>query len=160
MFQGESQRAERQLKARFYARQRERAPCAATSGKRRSVAELQELANGAEAERLKREEEELARLKAEQRPRREAYLATLAADFDRCWQGIDEKAERGVASSYEEATRALVDLAEAYVLHANRGEFDARLNGFMARHGKRTAPVRRLKQAGLWRRGTTDQTGF
>jgi hypothetical protein len=151
LLQGESQQAERQLKARFYAWQRERAPCVTTSGKRRSVAELRELASEAEAERLKREAEELARLKAEQRRRREAYLATLAADFDRCWQDIDQKAERGIASAYEEATRALADLAEAYTLHANRGEFDARLHGFMERHGKRTALVRRLRQAGLWR---------
>jgi hypothetical protein len=139
LLQGESQLAERQLKARFYAWQRERAPCVTTSGKRRSVAELRELASEAEAERLKREAEELARLKAEQRRRREAYLATLAADFERCWQDIDQKAERGIASAYEEATRALADLAEAYTLHANRGEFDARLHGFMERHGKRTA---------------------
>jgi hypothetical protein len=151
LLQGESQLAERQLKARFYAWQRERAPCATASGKRRSVAELRALASEAEAERLKREAEELARLKAEQRRRREAYLATLAADFDRCWKDIDQNAERGVASAYEEATRALVDLAEAYTLRSNRSEFDARLHGFMERHGKRAALVRRLKQAGLWR---------
>jgi len=151
LLQGESHQAERQLKTRFFAWQRERVPRVAAFRKRRSVAELRELAKRAEAERLQREAEKLAQLKVERRRRREAYLATLAADFDRCWQGIDQKAERGIASSYEEATRALVDLAEAYTLHSSQGEFDARLHGFMERHGKRGALVRRLKQAGLWR---------
>ncbi|HYE34486.1 hypothetical protein [Methylocaldum sp.] len=151
LLQGHSQQAERQLKARFLAWQRERAPRSAAFRERRSVAELWKLAEGAKEIRLQRVAEELAQLKAEQRRRREAYLATLAADFDRCWCGIDQKAERGIASSYEEATRALVDLAEAYTIHASRGEFDARLHGFMERHGKRGALVRRLKEAELWR---------
>jgi hypothetical protein len=151
LLQGQSQQAERQLKARFLSWQREHAPRAAAFGERRSVAELRKLAEGAKEVRLQRVAEELALLKAEQRRRREAYLATLAADFDRCWRDIEQKAERGIASSYEEATRTLADLAEAYAIHANRSDFDARLSGFMERHGKRTALTRRLKQAGLWR---------
>lgn len=151
LLRGHSQQAERQLKARFLAWQRERAPRAAASGERRSVSELRKLAEDAKETRLQRVAEELARLKAEQRRRREAYLSTLAADFDRCWHDIDQKAERGIASSYEETTRALADLAEAYAIHASRSEFDARLLSFMERHGKRGALVRRLKQAGLWR---------
>jgi hypothetical protein len=151
LLQGQSQQAERQLKARFLSWQREHAPRAAAFGERRSVTELRKLAEGAKEVRLQRVAEELALLKAEQRRRREAYLATLAADFDRCWRDIEQKAERGIASSYEEATRTLADLAEAYAIHANRSDFDARLSGFMERHGKRTALTRRLKQAGLWR---------
>jgi hypothetical protein len=150
LLQGHSQQAERQLKARFLAWQRERSPRAAASGERRSVAELRKRAEGAKDIRLRELEERLALLEAEQRRRREAYLATLAADFDRCWNDIDQKVERGIAASYEEATRALVDLAEAYALQASRAEFDARLQGFMERHGRRQALVRRLKKAGVW----------
>ena len=70
----------------------------------------------------------------------------------RCWQTADKRAERGIASAYDEVNRALVELAEAYTLCASRADFDRRLAQFMVRHGKRVALVRRLAEAGLWKK--------
>ena len=75
----------------------------------------------------------------------------LAADFDLYWQAADELAERGIASAYDKVKRALVDLSEAYALCAARADFDRKLVEFMAQHGKRSALVRRLADAGLWK---------
>ena len=151
LLKGQSQQAERQLRSRFLAWQKERAPLAEGAKARRSVSELWRKAEVARETRLRRAEEELAQLKAEQRRRREARLTALAADFDSCWSAVDRTAERGTASAYQEATQALVDLSEAYALQASRAEFDAHFRGFAERHGRRTALVRRLKSAGLWR---------
>ncbi len=90
-------------------------------------------------------------VEAERQAKHETYLRTLAADFDRCWQVADKRAERGIASAYDEVKRALVELAEAYTLCASRSEFDRKLAQFMARNGKRGALVRRLVDAGLWK---------
>ena len=128
---------------------RGRAPCATASGNGAPLRNCGRLAS--EAERASNGSGRTRPIESGTAPAAGTYLATLAADFDRCWQDIDQKAERGIASAYEEATRALADLAEAYTLRSNRSEFDARLHGFMERHGKRTALVRRLRQAGLWR---------
>jgi len=98
------------------------------------VAELR--AHAKEAEKLRLE--------------REAYLLTLAADFDRHWNAINQHAERGTASGYDEAKRAIVDLADAYAFASDRNAFDKALRRFMIRHAKRGALVRRLVEAGLW----------
>ena len=151
LLKGQSQQAERQLRLRFLAWQKGRALQAERLKERRSVAELWKKAEVARKARLRRAEEELAQIKAEQRRRREAHLAVLAADFGSCWSAVDRMAEQGIASAYQEATQALADLSEAYDLHASRAEFDARFRGFAERHGRRAALVRRLKSAGLWR---------
>jgi hypothetical protein len=65
---------------------------------------------------------------------------------------ISKRAERGIASAYEEVKCALVDLSEAYTLCASRTDFERKLVQFMARHGKRSALVRRLADAGLWKK--------
>lgn len=151
LLQGHSPQAERTLKSLFLAWQRKHAPRVHSPRERRSVAELWKQAESVEEIRLQRLAEELALAKAEQRRRREAYLATLSTDFDRHWASAEQMAERGIASSYEQAMQILADLADAYRAHASRDEFDSLLRGFMERHGKRTALVRRLKNAGLWR---------
>lgn len=151
LLSGQSQQTERQLRARFLAWSKARAPQAAPAKALRPVAELWRQAETTQEARLRRAEEELALLKAEQRRRREARLATLATDFGSCWDALDKAAERGIASAYEEATRALADLTEAYARHGSPDEFEARFRRFAERHGRRTSLVRRLKAAGLWR---------
>ena len=103
---------------------------------------------------MRKQQEAVRRKKAEdeRQAKRKIYLCTLAADFDWCWQAADERAERGIASAYDEVKRALVDLAEAYTLCASRDDFDLKLAGFMARHGKRGALARRLSDAKLWKK--------
>ena len=38
------------------------------------------------------------------------YLRTVASDFDQWWRDADKRAERGIASAYDEVRRALVDI--------------------------------------------------
>ncbi|HUX25254.1 MAG TPA: hypothetical protein VMV87_11620 [Burkholderiales bacterium] len=149
---GNAQQAERRLKLRFLAWQREQRPTGEAEPRRRTVAELQKLAASAAETRKKQEAAQRKRAEAERQAKRETYLRTLAADFDKCWQVADKRAERGIASAYDEVRRALVDLSEAYTLCASRTDFDRKLAQFMARHGKRSALVRRLADAGLWKK--------
>jgi hypothetical protein len=149
---GKGQQAERALKARFMAWQRERRPPAATGTARRTVAELQQLADQAEQIRQEQEAEARARAEAEHRKQREAHLATLARDFDRAWAAADQQASRGVAAAYDDVRRAVIDLAEAYERHATREQFEQALQRFMAPHVRRTMLVKRLIDAGLWKK--------
>jgi len=114
------------------------------------VAQLRWIADEAEQRRLACEKKTQAQQDAKRRKDRDAYLRTLAADFKHCWNAIEQHAQGGKASSYADATRALVDLADAYGLASNRRAFDKELSSFMERHGKRGALVRRLVEAGLW----------
>lgn len=150
LLQGKAQEAESQFKSRFLAWRKENRPRIVVSSVRRSASELRELALEEEKLRAQREADERLRRDAEQRKRRDAYLKILAKDFNRCWSAIDEKAARGTARGYDEAKRALVDLADAYALTSSRTAFDQALQQFMARHGKRPALMRRLVDAGLW----------
>jgi len=149
---GHAQQAERRLKMCFLAWQRERKPIGTPEPQRRTVAELQKLAMSAAETRKQQEALRRKKTEGERQAKRKVYLRTLAVDFDRCWQAADERAERGIASAYDEVKRALVDLAEAYTLCASRTDFDLKLAGFMARHGKRGALARRLSDAKLWKK--------
>ena len=149
---GNAQQAERELKLRFLAWQREQRPDAGQETRRRTVAELHELSASAAETRKRREAVQRKKAEAERQAKRETYLRTLAADVDRCWQAADKLAERGIASAYDEIKRALVDLSDAYALCATRADFDQKLVQFMARHSKRGALVRRLADAGLWKK--------
>lgn len=149
---GNALQAESRLKLRFLAWQREQRPIRTPETRRRTVAELRKLAASAAETRRKQEAAQRKRADAERRARRESHLRTLAADFDRFWRDADKRAERGIASAYDDVRRALVDLSEAYSLCASRADFDRKLAQFIARHGKRGALVRRLADAGLWKK--------
>lgn len=149
---GHAQQAERTLKLRHLAWQRERRPTGEAEPHRRTVAELQNLAASAAETRKTKEAAQRKRADSERRAKRKTYLRTLASDFDQCWRNADKRAERGIASAYDDVRRALVDLSEAYTLCASRTDFDQKLAQFMARHGKRGALVRRLVEAELWKK--------
>lgn len=146
---GQGLQAERALNARFAAWLRAQHPTAVEPN-RRTVAELQQLAEEARQHRLRKETAARARAEAERRKLREAALRKLAQNFDGAWAVADRQAAQGTASGYDEARRILVDLADAYELCATRAEFEAALQRFMAPHTRRTALVRRLVEAGLW----------
>ncbi len=152
LLQGASQQAERRVKSEFSAWLKESGSRESSPAKPRKVAELRALASDAEKLRLEHETKARAQQEAEQRKQREAYLRTLAADFGRHWKVIEQHAERGTASGYDEAKRAIVDLADAYALASDRKAFDKALQRFMVRHGKRGALVRRLAETGLWQK--------
>ncbi len=151
LLRGESQQAERRVKSEFLAWQRESGAPVSSLAVRRTVAELRALANLAEKQRLGQLANERARQDDERRKQRATYLRKMASNFEQCWDAIHSHAERATAASYAEATRVIVDLAEAYALMSNTQEFDRTLRLFMVRHAKRTALVRRLAAAGLWK---------
>lgn len=76
----------------------------------------------------------------------------MAKDFALHWRAADKNAQRAVASGYDGAALTIADLAEAYTLCATRADFDRALADFMRRHGTRTALVKRLVEAGLWKK--------
>ena len=149
---GQAQQSEQRLKLRYLAWQREQRPMGEAEPPRRTVAELQKLAASAAETRKTREAAQRKRAEAERQAKRETYLRTLAADFDQCWRNADKRAERGIASAYDEVKCTLVDLCDAYALCASRADFDRKLVQFMARYGKSGALVRRLVDAGLWKK--------
>ena len=149
---GDAHQAERKLKLRFLAWQREQPPNDKSNERRRTVAELHRLAAIAAEVREKQKAVQRRKVEAERQAKRETYLRMLATDFDRSWQAAGRLIERGIASAYDELTRMLIDLSEAYVLCATRSDFDRRLVQFIAQHGKRAALVRRLVDAGLWKK--------
>ena len=71
---------------------------------------------------------------------------------DKHWKTSDVQAQRGSAASYEPAVGAVLDLAQAYARTSNRQAFDHALRGFVTRHAKRGALLRRLGDADLWSR--------
>lgn len=151
LLMGHAQLAERQLKSRFLAWQREQSPGIDIKPRQRTVAALRELTKSAAETRNRQQAIQRKQAEAERQAARASYLRTLAGDFDRCWKAADERAERGTAAAYDDVQRALVDLADAYTLCASRAEFEQRLPQFMAKHSKRGALVRRLVESGLWK---------
>lgn len=148
--QGKGQEAERQVRSRHAAWLKAQRPASASPGPRRSVGQLRELAQSASGVRLKREATERSKQEAKRRQQREAILRMLMADTDKHWAAIDAQAQRGSASGYEQAVRALAELAEGYALTSSRKEFDRALRRLLVRHATRGALIRRLTDAGLW----------
>lgn len=148
--QGQGHIAERQVRSRYAAWQKTQRPSPAASAPRRSVSQLRELAQLASGVRLKREATERSKQEAKRRQQREAILRLLMADTDKHWAAIDVQAQRGSASGYEQAVRAVAELAEGYALTSTRKEFDRALRRFLVRHATRSALLRRLTEAGLW----------
>jgi len=151
---GNALQAERKLKLQFLAWRRGQPSAAKPAKPRRKVADLHKLAGSAAEVRKKQAAIQRKKAQAEQQSKRETYLRTLAADFNKCWRTVDKRAERGIASAYDEVKRSLVDLSDAYALCSTRADFDRRLGNFMARHGKRGALVRRLVEVGLWQKSS------
>jgi len=148
--QGRGFEAERQVRSRHLAWLKAQRPAPASDVRRRSVAELRELAKSASTLRLEREAQEQAKQEAERRRQREADLRRLMADADKHWEAANAQAQRGSASGYEQAVRGLADLAEGYALISGGVEFERALRRFVVRHAKRGALIRRLTEAGLW----------
>lgn len=112
--------------------------------------------------REQREREAREAAEARRKTERAGYLTSLLEDEDSAWSAIDSKLLRGSGSSYDQAFRALQDLAEAYAGAKRDTTFRRRLVRLMAQHGKRGAWVARLTKAGyMWepRRRATSQKG-
>ena len=98
-----------------------------------------------------REAKERAKQEAKSRQQREAALRRLMlmSHVDKQWAAIDAQAQRGSAMGYEQAVRALTELAQAYALTSSRKGFDCALRRLLVRHATRGALMRRLTVAGL-----------
>lgn len=141
---------QREVASRYRAWHRQHAPQTAPAVRRRSVAELRSLAVPAGEERRRRDALAREQQAAARRTQRDAQLRLLMSDVDKRWLALHQQAERGSASAYEQAVRALSDLAEAYAIVSDRKTFDRELRRFLVRHAKRGALLRRLTEAGLW----------
>ncbi len=141
---------QREVASRYRAWHRQHAPQTAPEARRRSVAELRSLAVPAGEERRRRDALAREQQAAARRTQRDAQLRLLMSDVNKRWLALHQQAERGSASAYEQAVRALSDLAEAYAIVSDRKTFDRELRRFLVRHAKRGALLRRLTEAGLW----------
>lgn len=148
--QGQGPAAERHVKSSHAAWLKAHRPSSTPSAPQRSVGQLRELAQSASGMRLEREAMERAKQEVERRQQREAYLRLLMADVGKHWAAADAQAQRGSASGYEQAVRALATLAEGYALTSRSKEFDRELRRLLVRHATRGALMRRLTEAGLW----------
>ena len=139
------------MKGAFLSWQRSQRADARTDQPRRTVAQLWSLAEAAATVRQQAQAAKHKKVEQAQRAKRETFLRMLAANVELQWRSADKDAQRAVASGYDAALRTITDLSEAYAL-GKRTDFDRALAAFMRQHGTRTALVRRLVAAGLWRK--------
>lgn len=151
LLEGRSQEAERTLRRRFLTWEQARVPNRAALPERRCVAEIAAQIGSHRAIRENHEREAREAAEARRKAERTGYLTSLLEDEDSAWSAIDSKLQRGSGSSYDQAFRALQDLAEAYSDVKREAAFRRRLVRLMAQHGKRGAWVTRLAKAGyMW----------
>ena len=149
LLRGASAQAERRVKAAFFAWQKESGSIASSHTTQRSAAELRAVAYAGEELRVAQQAQERARDAAAVHAQREARLRSMAGNVAQCWHALAQTAQRGTSSAYDEAARAMAELAEAYALTSSRQEFDRALAAFILPYAKRKALLRRLVLAGL-----------
>jgi hypothetical protein len=146
---GNGQQAERTLKNRFAAWRRGllgdriEAP-------RRTVGALRRNADAAEKIRMEKQKRDRKEREIKRRKEREVYLKNLYKDLPKAWKSVQQAVERGSGLAYDEACCILVDLSEAYSIHASRKTFQQKLRKSMAGHMKRKALIQRLVKASIW----------
>lgn len=150
MITGEGRLAERTLRSRFAAWQRQSAPSGHETTPR-TVHRLWLLTEQAREQRLAHETDVRQQRTEQRRRKREAYLASLAENLPKAWQTARSNVEVGSGKAYDMVCQQLIDLAEAYRAHSSEKEFHAALKQFMAEHLRRKALVERLIKAGLWK---------
>lgn len=149
LLSGQGQRAEQTLRSRFAAWRRNLGGDGG-GAPRRPIGELRANAQAAEKIRLEKQRREQRQREVKRQKDRDAYLKNLSKDFPKAWKSVQRTVERGSGSAYDEACRALVDLSEAYTVHASNKRFQEELKKFMADHMRRKALVQRLMKAGLF----------
>lgn len=144
---GQGVRAEREVKRRFAAWQATRGPV--EQGRRRTVADLRQLAERAREQRMLEEAGARREAEAVRKKLRDFRLAQLALDFPKAWKSVQAEAGKGHASAYDAACQQLVDLRDAYDQQALSASFQAEFRQFLNEHRRRKALVTRLVKAGL-----------
>ena len=147
LLSGQGARTEREVKRRFATWQAMRGPV--EQGRRRTVADLRQLAERAREQRMLAEAGARREAEAVRKKLRDFRLAQLALDFPKAWKTVHAEAGKGHASAYDAACRQLVDLRDAYDQQALSASFQAEFRLFMNEHRRRKALVTRLAKAGL-----------
>jgi len=145
---GHEQEAVRRVKLHHADWLKAQRPASSDSPGRR-LSELRKLAESAALIRHKREAKARALQEAKQQRKREAQLRALMKQPDSAWQQADACVARGITSSYDQAVKILVELAEGYALVSRQDAFDRKLRQFLTPHAKRSAFLRRLENARL-----------
>jgi hypothetical protein len=148
LLEGRSQEAERSLRRGFLTWEEARVPNRVARPEPRCVGEMAARVSFHRGVREQRERAARKAAVARRKAERAGYLTSLLEDEDSAWSAIDTKLQRGSGSSYDQALRALQDLAEAYSRAQREATFRRRLVRLMAQHGKRGAWVTRLTKAG------------
>jgi hypothetical protein len=99
-------------------------------------------------EERRRLADERARLARE--AERERRLASRVGKEEALWRKVETLAATGKAKGYAEATDILTDLHELARRGGSAEEFKRRLEAFGAAHERRTALLRRIREAGLF----------
>ncbi|OPY11269.1 MAG: hypothetical protein A4E67_00271 [Syntrophaceae bacterium PtaB.Bin038] len=149
LLSGRGQEAERAIQNRFAAWRREsQGHDEASPG--RTAGALRTSARDAEKIRAERKRQKRVQREGGRRKEREVYLKNLFKNSAAAWKSARRAVERGSGAAYDEAARLLVDLSEAYKVHAGPGRFQEELKKFMSGHARRKALVQRLVKAGIW----------
>jgi len=126
-------------------------PDATVNSSRRSVAVIEAGVEAIRDDRLDAERRERERVERRRAADRARYLAGIADRAEAQWAAIDGDLERGIASAYDAALVRLRDLRDALEGASRGAEYRARFGVLMERHGRRSAWLRRLRDAGLIR---------
>lgn len=147
---GRGQEAERALRQRYLAWQRERSSKSKSSPlPRRTVAEIDAARAVARVRRLELERQRREAEEAKRRAEHKQQMERLAATSDMAWAAIDQTLQRGSGHAYDQALQAVKDLAEAMSQTGRKAEFQADLIKLLCVHGKRGAWMKRLAKAGI-----------
>lgn len=147
---GKGQQAERMLKNRLAAWQRGM-QTDKTEAHRRTVEELRKNAGKAHQIRMDKQKQDRKQREIKRRKERDAALKNLSGDFPKAWKSVQQTVARGSGPAYDDACSFLVDIAEAYTLHASRKRFENDLKKFMANNMQRKALIKRLIRADIWK---------
>lgn len=150
LLEGKGKQAERVVRSRFAAWERSM-QADNTGAPRRKVGELRQSTEKIRQLRLEKQEHARKQDELKRRKARESHLKELSNDFAKVWESIRKPVERGTGGGYDEACRALVDIAEAYALFSTGEQFQKELKKFMADHLRRKALIQRLAKAGIWK---------
>ena len=149
LLEGKGQQAEQSIRNRFAAWERglrndkSEAP-------RRTVGQLRQNAAKAQQIRMEKQKHDRKRREIKRRKEREVYLKNLSKDFPKAWKLVRKTIERGSGLAFDEASRGLVNMSQAYTLQKSKKRFQEEMKKFVADHMRRKALIQRLVKAGIW----------
>jgi hypothetical protein len=91
----------------------------------------------------------LAQLRVVEKAAKEVELAEVYRQRDHVWQQAQTQAKRACASGYDQASREVHQLAEAYQFKGERTAFELRFKRFVSNNNNRKALLKRLQALSL-----------